>query len=159
MMKIKPGTLKPAIRVIVLMLVVTGIAYPLALVAIGQSVLPFQSNGSILKVDGKEVGSRLIAQEFSSPKFFHSRPGTETASGVDPHITPENAYSQAKRVSQATGIPENYLVTMIELNVERNKSANLVAFAPEYVNVLQLNVDLARQYPDIYAEVLGAGQR
>jgi K+-transporting ATPase ATPase C chain len=158
-MEIKSGTLKPAIRVIVLMLVVTGVAYPLALVAVGQSVLPFQSNGSILELNGKEVGSRLIAQEFSSPKFFHPRPAAETASGVDPHITPDDAYSQAKGVSRATGIPENYLVTMIELNIERNRSANLVAFAPEYVNVLELNIELARQYPDVYAELLGEGQR
>ncbi|AIC16989.1 potassium-transporting ATPase subunit C [Nitrososphaera viennensis] len=157
-MEIKPGTLKPAIRVVVLMLVVTGIAYPLALVAIGQSALPFQSNGSILELNGKEVGSRLVAQEFSSPKFFHPRPAVETASGVDPHITPDDAYSQAKGVSQATGIPENYLVTMIDLNIERNRSANLVAFAPDHVNVLELNIELARQYPDTYAEFLGTGQ-
>jgi K+-transporting ATPase ATPase C chain len=157
-MEIKPGTLKPAIRVVVLMLVVTGVAYPLALVAIGQSALPSQSNGSIVELNGKEVGSRLIAQEFSSPKFFHPRPAGETASGVDPHITPDDAYSQAKRVSQATGIPENYLGTMIELNIERNKSANLVAFAPDYVNVLELNIALAKQYPNMYAEFQGAGQ-
>jgi K+-transporting ATPase ATPase C chain len=157
-MEIKPGTLKPAIRVVMLMLVVTGVAYPLALVAIGQSVLPFQANGSIVELNGKEVGSRLIAQEFSSAKFFHPRPAGETASGVDPHITPDDAYSQAKGVSQATGIPENYLVTTIQLNIERNKSANLVAFAPEYVNVLEMNMELARQYPDIYAEFPGAGR-
>lgn len=157
-MEIKPGTLKPAIKVVVLMLVVTGVAYPLSLVAIGQSVLPFKANGSIVELNGKEVGSRLIAQEFSSPKFFHPRPAGETASGVDPHITPDDAYSQAKGVNQATGIPENYLITMIELNIERNRSANLVAFAPNYVNVLELNIELVKQYPDIYAEFQGAGR-
>jgi K+-transporting ATPase ATPase C chain len=61
-------------------------------------------------------------------------------------------------VNQATGIPENYLITMIELNIERNRSANLVAFAPNYVNVLELNIELVKQYPDIYAEFQEAGR-
>ena len=50
-------------------------------VAIGQNVLPFQSNGSILTFNGKAIGSKLIAQEFKSPKFFHSRPSSDSASG------------------------------------------------------------------------------
>ena len=41
---------------------------------IGEITLPFQSNGSLLILDGKVVGSKLIAQEFKSDKFFHPRP-------------------------------------------------------------------------------------
>jgi K+-transporting ATPase ATPase C chain len=154
----------PAIRVFILMLIATGIAYPLVLVAIGQGLFPFQSNGSlisIVEIDGGEgegerrnVGSILIAQEFKSPKFFHPRNGSDTASGVDPHITPENAFAQILNVSEATEIPKNVLRTIVELNIERNRVENLLAFAPNYVNVLEVNLELVRQYPDLYSEFL-----
>ncbi|MGA9168924.1 MAG: potassium-transporting ATPase subunit C [Nitrososphaeraceae archaeon] len=147
----------PAIRVVLLMMIVTGIAYPLILVAIGQNILPFQSNGSILTFNGKAIGSKLIAQEFKSPKFFHSRPSSDSASGVDPHITPDNAFSQISNISKASGIPQNTLRTLVELNIERNKVSNLLAFAPDHVNVLELNTELVKQYPEAYGEFLKTG--
>jgi K+-transporting ATPase ATPase C chain len=146
--------LTPAIRVVIVMLAVTTVAYPLSLLAIGQTIFPFQSNGSIVNVDDKPAGSLLIAQEFTSPKFFYSRPATDSASGVDPHITPEDAFSQIPRVSDTTGIPTNHLRTLIELNIERGRSENLGTFAPDYVNVLKLNLDLVGQYPEVYKEFL-----
>jgi K+-transporting ATPase ATPase C chain len=136
------------------MLVVTGITYPLVVAMIGQSVFPFQSNGSIVEFNGKKIGSTLIAQNFESPKFFHVRPSGETASGVDPHITPDSAYSQLARVSETTGIPENHLRTLVDLNIERNKVGNLIVFAPNYVNVFEVNLELVKQYPDIYSEFM-----
>jgi len=145
----------PSIRVVIIMLILTGVAYPLTMVAIGQEILPSQANGSIVNLNGKPVGSSLIAQEFTSPKFFHSRPASDTASGVDPHITPEDAFSQVQRVNEATGIAENPLKTLIMLNIERNKSENLGTFAPDYVNVLKLNLDLMDQYSDVYTEFSG----
>jgi K+-transporting ATPase ATPase C chain len=155
----KPRMLGPAIRTVVLMLAVVGVTYPLVLVVIGQGMFPVQSNGSMVALDnGSVVGSLLIAQEFTSPKFFHPRPAGETASGVDPHITPGDAFSQIDRVSEATAISENHLQTLIELNIERNRSTNLLAFAPDYVNVLDLNLQLVRQYPEIYDEFIGARQ-
>jgi potassium-transporting ATPase KdpC subunit len=148
----------PAIRVFILMLIVTGIAYPLVLVTIGQGLFPFQSNGSLISITenrvGREVGSILIAQEFKSPMFFHTRIASETASGVDPHITPENAFAQTENVSEATEIPRNVLRTMIELNIERNRVENILAFAPNYVNVLEVNLELVKQYPELYSEFL-----
>jgi K+-transporting ATPase ATPase C chain len=89
------------------MVLVIGIAYPIVVIGIGKYALPFQSNGSLLILYGKPIGSKLIAQEFNSPKFFHPRPPTDSASSVDPHITPETAFSQVSRVSNATGIPQN----------------------------------------------------
>lgn len=148
------NNISPAIKVIILMLIVTGIAYPLILVAIGHSIFPFQSNGSIITFNGKAVGSKLIAQEFKSPKFFHSRPASDSASGLDPHITPTNAFSQISNISKASGIPENTLRTLVELNIERNKNSNLLAFAPDHVNVLELNMELVQQYPEAYGEFL-----
>ena len=156
--QINKNTLSPAIRVVILMLVVTGIVYPLALVAIGQSTLPYQSNGSLITINGKVIGSKLIAQEFKSPKFFHPRPSSASASTVDPHITPENAFLQVSNVSRATGINPNALHTLVELNIERNRVSNLVAFAPNYVNVLEVNLELVKQYPDLYSEFLNTAQ-
>lgn len=150
-------TLSPALRVVLLMLVVTGIAYPLILIAIGQNMLPFQSNGSILTFNGKAVGSELIEQEFKSPKFFHSRPSSDSASGLDPHITPDNAFVQISNVSMASKIPQNTLRTLVELDIERNKNSNLLAFAPDYVNVLDLNTELVKRYPEAYGEFINTG--
>lgn len=150
--------LSPSIRVVILMMLVAGIAYPLILTGIGQTILPFQSNGSVITMDGKDrVGSALIGQEFTSPKFLHIRPAAQTASGVDPHITPEDAFAQAVNVSKTTGIPLNTIRTLIELNIERNRIENLIVFAPHYVNVLEINMELVRQYPEIYSEFANSG--
>jgi potassium-transporting ATPase KdpC subunit len=156
--QINKNTLSPAIRVVILMLVVTGIVYPLILVAIGQSTLPYQSNGSLITINGKVIGSKLIAQEFKSPMFFHARPSSDSASTVDPDITPKNAFLQVSNVSRVTGINPNALNTLIELNIERNRVSNMVAFAPSYVNVLEVNLELVKQYPDVYSAFLNSAQ-
>lgn len=152
--KINMNTFSPALRVVILILVLTGIAYPIFLAVVGQSIFPFQSNGSVIEFDGKKIGSSLIAQNFESPKFFHPREPSESASGVDPHITPESAFSQIQRISDASGIPENHLKTLVELNIERNKTANILIFAPPYVNVLEMNIELLKQYPEVYSEFM-----
>src|SRR6266487_4640497 len=77
--QINKDTLRPAIKVVILMLVITGIVYPVVLVVIGQSTLPYQSNGSLVTSNGKVIGSKLIAQDFKSPKFFHPRPSSDSA--------------------------------------------------------------------------------
>ncbi|HXP52220.1 MAG TPA: potassium-transporting ATPase subunit C, partial [Bacteroidia bacterium] len=104
------------------------------------------------------IGSKLIAQEFKSPKFFHPRPSSDSASNVDPDITPENAFLQVSNVSRATGINPNALNTLIELNIERNRVSNMVVFAPNYVNVLEVNLELVKQYPDVYSAFLNSAQ-
>ena len=146
--------LSPSLRIMVLMIVVTGIAYPVILVLIGEYTLPYQSTGSPITLNGKIIGSKLIAQEFKSANFFHSRPSADSASTVDPHITPDNAFTQVSNVSKATGIPHNVLETLINLNIERNKITNGLFFAPQYVNVLEVNLDLVKQYPELYQELL-----
>ena len=144
--------LPTSLRVVMLMIIAAGIAYPLLLVLIGSITLPFQSTGSLLTLDGKVVGSKLIAQEFKSDKLFHVRPAANSTSTVDPHITPEDAYSQIPRISKATGLPPSTLKTAIQYNVEKNKVSNVLVFAPPYVNVLEVNLELISGYPDVYQE-------
>jgi potassium-transporting ATPase KdpC subunit len=150
--------LRPSLKVVILMILVAGIVYPLLLVMIGEITLPFQSNGSLLTLNGKVVGSKLIAQEFKSEKFFHSRPSANSTSGVDPHISPDEAFSQITRISKATGLEENTLRTIVQLDLERNKVSNVLVFAPQYMNVLQVNLDLITAYPRIYQEFITNGQ-
>ncbi len=143
--------LKPALKILIVMATILGIVYPVILTEIGQITMTFQSGGSILQYEGKNIGSKLIAQEFSSPKFFQSRHYSESASTVDPHITPENAFAQIKNVSTATGIHENTLKTLLSLNMEQNKITNGLFFAPSYINVLEVNLELLKQYPEVYS--------
>jgi potassium-transporting ATPase KdpC subunit len=64
----------PALRMLVVLTVITGIAYPLLVTGIAQLVFPRQANGSLVESGGKTVGSTLIGQPFSDPKYFWSRP-------------------------------------------------------------------------------------
>lgn len=67
------SNLRPTIVLLALLTVLTGGIYPLAVWGIGQTVFPHQSNGSLLEVGGKTVGSELIAQPFTGPEWFWPR--------------------------------------------------------------------------------------
>ena len=66
--------LRAALVSLVLFHVLTGIAYPLLVTGIAQAAFPHQANGSLVESGGKTVGSTLIGQPFSDPKYFWSRP-------------------------------------------------------------------------------------
>ena len=66
--------LRPAIMVLVLLTLVTGVAYPLVVTGIAQVIFPFQAQGSLVVKEGKVIGSALIGQPFDDPKYFWSRP-------------------------------------------------------------------------------------
>jgi len=64
---------RPALMMLVLLTLITGVIYPLAITGIAQVIFPRQANGSILYVNGKPVGSELLGQQFDDPKYFWGR--------------------------------------------------------------------------------------
>jgi potassium-transporting ATPase KdpC subunit len=64
----------PAVRLLIVMTILTGVLYPVAMTVFAKAVFPFQSNGSMIERNGNRIGSELIGQEFTSSKYFHSRP-------------------------------------------------------------------------------------
>lgn len=70
--------LRNAVSMLLVMTVITGIAYPLLATGVAQVLFPHQANGSLIEKDGKPIGSELIGQNFDDPKYFWGRPSATT---------------------------------------------------------------------------------
>jgi potassium-transporting ATPase KdpC subunit len=87
---------RPALIVLIVLTVVTGVIYPVIVTVIAQGVFPHQANGSLIVKDGKVVGSTLIGQPFDDPKYFWGRPSATSpfpynaASSSGSNLSPTN---------------------------------------------------------------------
>ena len=138
--------LQPAIALTLVSLVICGLLFPLVVTGFAQVLFPYQANGEIIQVNGKAVGSELIAQTFTLPIFFHPR--NDSASGVDPQITLQDAYSQVSRIQNATGIPESDIKRIID----EHQEGTFLGLGNPYVNVLSVNLELIQTYPVVYKD-------
>ena len=143
-MKVNLKNYTLTVRLAALSLIICGLLFPLVVTGLGQLFFPTQANGSIVKLNGQDVGSSLIAQNFTSSMFF--QPRNDSASGVDPDITVKDAYLQIPRISAATGISPGVLKSTVDQNMRKT----LWIVGDEYVNVLNLNLILIQRYPQIY---------
>src|SRR5215208_2498284 len=182
--------LRPGFVMALALCVTTGLVYPGVVTGLAQLLFPRQANGSLIAVNGRVVGSALIAQPFTQPYYFHSRPSaagagydatasagtnkgptdakladtlvaraiaravrddgavkgqipsdmvTASGSGLDPHISPANAFLQVPRVARARGLQPAAVRAVVDRTVEGRQFG---FFGEPRVNVLLLNIAL-----------------
>src|SRR6201995_3551742 len=123
--------IRPAILVLLLLTLITGLAYPLAVTAIAAAVFPKQAEGSLIELNGKVIGSALIGQEFKDDKYFHGRPSATTA--PDPADSPKTVpapYNAANSGGSNLGPSSKPLNDRIKEDVETMKAENPSAGIP-----------------------------
>jgi potassium-transporting ATPase KdpC subunit len=178
-----------SLRVTIVSVILLGIIYPFAMTGLAQLLFPWQANGSLVTVDGKVVGSAIIGQLWTKPRYFQGRPSaagkgydptqtggtnygatskklidsikqriallerqnphapgpppidlvTSSASGIDPDISPDDAYWEAPRVAAARNLP---LATVRALIASHVHGRTFGFLGEPRVNVLELNLAL-----------------
>jgi K+-transporting ATPase ATPase C chain len=117
--------IRPAILVLVLLTLITGLAYPLAITAIAGVIFPKQAAGSLIERDGHVVGSALIGQEFKSDKYFHGRLSATTA--PDPNDSSKTVpapYNAANSGGSNLGPTSKALSDRLKEDVDKLKAEN-----------------------------------
>ncbi len=112
--------IRPALVMTVLLTVVTGLLYPLAVTGIARAAFPRQAAGSLVERDGKVVGSALIGQGFADPRYFHGRPSATTGTDPnDPSKTVPAPYNAANSGGSNLGPTSKALVDRVTADVAR----------------------------------------
>jgi len=186
-----------AIKVFIIFSILLGLVYPLVITGIAQTTMKDKANGSLIKIDGKIVGSSLIGQKFDKPEYFNSRPSTvdynaagsgasnlgpsskkfigevtqriqkakltlqtsnppnllpadavlASASGLDPHISLENAQLQIPRIAKIRSLMgRNISEIKLKELVNKNTDPDFIGiWGQDGVNVLKLNIALDKR--------------
>ena len=123
--------LRPALVLLVLFTVITGLAYPMVVTGIAQVVFPHQANGSRAMRDGKVVGSELMGQNFTSDRYFQGRPSaTSKPDPKDPTKTVDEPYNAANTGGSNLGPTSKALIGRVKDDVEKRKAENPKAKVP-----------------------------
>jgi len=180
-----------AIKLLLVMTVLTGLIYPVFMTGVAQIAFPAKANGSLVLEDGKIIGSELIGQKFDSSIYFWSRPSAidynpipsgasnlgptseklkkqvedrrklfakinsiadtsfipkemlfASASGLDPHISPEAAILQLSRVAMARNLDETQRQILQQLINDKTEEPQFFLFGEQRINVFDLNLAL-----------------
>jgi K+-transporting ATPase ATPase C chain len=117
--------IRPAILVLLLLTLITGLAYPLAMTEIAGAIFPKQAQGSLIERDGKVIGSALIGQEFKDDKYFHGRPSATTAlDPADSSKTVPAPYNAASSGASNLGPTSKALSDRLKEDVDKLKAEN-----------------------------------
>jgi len=108
--------LRPLLGVTIALMLLTAVAYPLAVTGIAQVAFNSQANGSIIEVDGEAVGSSLLGQQFDGAEYFHLRPSSAG-----------NGYDAASSSGSNLGSTSATLLDRIQENAVAYREANLLA--------------------------------
>ncbi|MDI1347493.1 MAG: K(+)-transporting ATPase subunit C [Pseudolabrys sp.] len=123
--------IRPAIVVLVLLTLITGLAYPLAMTGIAGAIFPKQAQGSLIEKDGKVIGSALIGQAFADDKYFHGRPSaTNAPDPKDATKTVDAPYNAANSMGSNLGPTSKALADRIKGDVDTLKKENPSAAIP-----------------------------
>src|ERR1700760_582057 len=123
--------IRPAILVLVVLTLITGLIYPLAMTAIAGVIFPSQAQGSLIEKDGKVVGSALIGQAFTDEKYFHGRPSaTNAPDPKDSTKTVDAPYNASNSMGSNLGPTNKALIDRVKGDVETLKKENPSASVP-----------------------------
>ena len=122
---------RPAIIMVILLTLITGLVYPLAMTGIAGVIFPYQAQGSLIEKDGKVVGSALIGQIFANDKYFHGRPSaTNAPDPKDPTKTIDAPYNATNSMGSNLGPTNKALIDRIKGQVEELKKENASVSVP-----------------------------